>query len=378
MILWLAATAQGASLADQLAGLLEQEGFQRSDAEVPVLMRTVLRGADFPTVAATPDFTYRYNPATDTFERIARSLGPIFLKTPRTVGKGVLEIGASYLYADLSERDGQDLPATESRFRLLVPDAEGRPVPLNGRLIFTDFDLSVSMLFLSMTYGLTARWDINVLVPGVRTELHVRARREVEVEGQTVPFGTSRIDDDKVGLGDVQVGTKYRVVEGSARGLSAGLTLRLPTGNEENFHGQGDTIVVPVLAVFQGIGPHDLHLNVAPEINADDLERTRVHYGLGAAIRAAERLTVLIEIIGDSGIVDDEFTVPVAARSRRAFLAQSQTKGSVRRTDIVDLGVALKGQLFKSVVGFAGVLLPLNSAGVRADVVPVIGVKLAM
>jgi len=384
--IFLASWVHAASLADQLDGLIRQEGFQSVDLEVPTLIQTIFRGVDFPTVPATADFTYRYDPESDAFERIARSMGPVFLEPTRTVGRGAFEVGLSFLYADFTERDGNDLPGTEPRFRLLITDPDG-VIPLEGRLVFTQFDLEARVLWVSGTYGLTDRWDVNVIVPAVWTSLRVQACQEVDVDGFTVPFGTARIDDDKFGVGDVQLRTKYRFTDGTGFGAAAGLALSVPTGDEDNFQGIGDTTVTPFLSVAREFGPHDIYFNVGVETNVDDVERTQVRYGIGGAVYVLEGLTAVAEVVGRSGVTDDDFTVqrqepttsippsfPFPGGSPTPVF-ESPTKGSVPRMDIVDFGFSLKGRLYKRLVGFAGVLVPLTSDGIRADAVPVAGIE---
>ncbi len=47
------------------------------------------------------------------------------------------------------------------------------------------------------------------------------------------------------------------------------------------------------------------------------------------------------------------------------------------RTDIVDLALGFKVQLYKSVIGFANVFVPLNDDGIRAKAVPTFGLEVS-
>ena len=199
-----------ASLADQLDAILRRKAFQPADLEVPALEREVLQGADFPVAATTPDFAYRFNPDLGVYERVSKSAGPLFLDTPDTVGNRVVEVGLSFLFSDFTRRDGDRLPGTVPRFNFLAFPAEGtKPIRLPGRLVFDKFDLSASVLSLSATYGLTARWDVGAVVQAVQTALDARGRTEVTVQGVMVPLERVMIDDTKLGFGDVLLKTKY-------------------------------------------------------------------------------------------------------------------------------------------------------------------------
>src|SRR5439155_13656287 len=99
---------------------------------------------------------------------------------------------------------------TVPRFNFVAaPPEGGRPIRLPGRLVFDKFNLSASVLSLSATYGLTARWDIGAVVQAVQTTLDARGRTEVTVQGVTVPLERVSIDDTKLGFGDVLLKTKY-------------------------------------------------------------------------------------------------------------------------------------------------------------------------
>ncbi|MGE4093960.1 MAG: hypothetical protein AB7G75_24325, partial [Candidatus Binatia bacterium] len=63
--------------------------------------------SDFPAVSTAPGLTFRYDPATQLFERSTTSLGPVFVERARTIGHGKFEGGASYSYIVFTELDGR-------------------------------------------------------------------------------------------------------------------------------------------------------------------------------------------------------------------------------------------------------------------------------
>ena len=116
-----------ASLAGQLDSILRRQAFQPVDVEVPLLERTVVRGADFPVSSTSADFVYRLDPELGVPERVPKGFGPVFLDTADTVGRNALEFGGYFLYSDFTERDGADLPGTEPRFSFFAsPPQIGR------------------------------------------------------------------------------------------------------------------------------------------------------------------------------------------------------------------------------------------------------------
>jgi outer membrane putative beta-barrel porin/alpha-amylase len=73
---------------------------------------------------------------------------------------------------------------------------------------------------------------------------------------------TRSVDDDATGVGDLLLRTKYHFLSLNGFNLASGLSLRLPTGDEDDFQGLGDVVVTPYLTVSQEYGRFDFHLQV--------------------------------------------------------------------------------------------------------------------
>src|SRR5207247_2071905 len=184
-------------------------------------------------------------------------------------------------------------------------------------------------------------------------------------------------------FGDLLLRTKRRLAR-APLDLALGLTLRTPTGAEGDFQGLGDWTVQPLLILGRAFGPHEAHLTVGAELNADDLERTRARYALGTSLQPLEGLALVLDLIGSSSFVEDEFTVTSRnlAPVRSAFLEQFQVRPpapapgrfqaveSVPRNDIVDLDVGVKWNPRGGAFVFASALVPVTSDGLRASVIP--------
>lgn len=347
--------------------------------------------ADFPAVSTVPGLTFRYNPDLQAFERSSGSLGPVYVERPQTVGRGKLDVGFSYLFQDFDELDGASLDGLS--FRLDHADCCD-PIGTPGDpdfeldkadLTFEEFDLESHVLSLYATYGITDRWDVNVLLPIMFTSLDVRARAELsDTTGRQVhqfPGGTNvqtrTVDDDATGVGDLLLRTKYHFMSTNGFNLAGGLSLRLPTGDEDDFQGLDDVVLTPYLALSQEWGRFDFHFQGGFDINADDTERSRARYGIGVTTQLVDRLAFLIDIIGSSSLAEQDLSVsgiPVIVASEEVG-TQTVTRGL--RTDIVDLSIGFKAALAQSVVGFAAVFIPLNDDGLRSDAVPTAGLEVS-
>ena len=92
-------------------------------------------------------------------------------------------------------------------------------------------------------------------------------------------------------------------------------------------------------------------------------------------------------MIGSSSFTDDDFEI--LAPAGRVFPGQafgtdelvksrSRTKivAFVPRSDVVDLAVGLKVNPFGPVVGFASAIVPVVADGLRAEVIPTVGMEM--
>jgi hypothetical protein len=351
------------------------------------IKRLAERGTALPATSTLPGFTYRYNVELGLFEREPGALGPSLLDRGDTLGKGKLAIGAAYLWANLKEFDGDNF-AEQLDFGSVVPTAEFGDVAT--LLTFNEFQIFTNIITLFATYGITDRWDVNVLMPLIHTTLAVKGQTDASVDGVRQASIFSRLRDEAFGFGDVLLRTKYRVVDDPVS-VATGLTLRTPTGSDDNFAGLGDFTVEPIVILSKTFGAHDAHANLGIEVNADDLQRTRGRYGLGVSIAPVERFAILLDLFGSSAFVDDDFSVNAARGpgvvESSSFLDRfangpgTPIPGGVRtdqfipRTDIVDVSVGVKANLFSTFTAFAAAIVPVVKGGLRAPVVPTGGVQ---
>jgi hypothetical protein len=365
--------------------------------------------ADFPAISTVPGFTYRYNPALQVFERSSDSLGPVFVERPQTLGRGKFDLGFSYLYVDFDELDGKKL--NRLSFRGLEHNDCCAPgnVPSPGvptfetdtaDLFFRKFQLSSHVVSFFATYGVTDRWDVNFLLPVVFTDLKIRAQAVLNDESHTdthffdfderTKIESRSIDDDKTGFGDLLLRTKYQLLDRDPFSFALGLTLRVPTGDEDDFQGIGDTTLQPFFTIAAEFGRINVHTSSGIEINFDDSDRSRVRYAGGVTLQLIKQLALFVDVIGSSNLTTDRISVTVPqfvnAPGRSDDLPSnvpgdkipdSRTFSRRFSTDIVDLSVGLKANVYGSVVGYAGVFVPLNDDGLRADVIPAFGLEVS-
>ena len=90
-------------------------------------------------------------------------------------------------------------------------------------------------------YGVSDRIDVGVAIPFLRLDL--QGERVDTYRGQAFVQATGSVSAS--GLGDIVARVKYNVLRNSASGLAIGAETRLPTGDEDNLLGSGETSFTP-------------------------------------------------------------------------------------------------------------------------------------
>ncbi len=349
--------------------------------------------ADFPAISTAPGITYHYDPQLQAFERSSTSLGPVFVERPETIGRGKFDFGFSYLFVDFDELNGKNLD--HLAFTLHHNDCCG-PQPSPGfpafeedtiRVQFHKFSLQSHVVSFSATYGITDQLDVNVLLPVVFTSLNIRAQATINDTTQPpVHFFNNDLKTltevrsesaDKTGVGDLQLRAKYHLLDWNGLKVASGLTLRVPTGEANDFQGIGDTVLTPFLSLSRAYGRLDFHGSTGIEINWNDSDRSRVRYAGGLALQVVERIALLADVIGSSNLKTDRTSAQVPVFSGTTATAPSgfTLAHQSLHTDLVDMAVGFKANLYGTMVGFATVFVPLNNDGLRADVIPAVGLE---
>lgn len=336
--------------------------------------------AEFPAISTAPGLTFRYDPDTQLFERSSASLGPVFVERAQTLGRGKFDLGFSYLFIDFEEWQGNDL----DRLTFTLQDNSNPRFGNDTATVqFNKFLLQSHVVSFFATYGITDRWDVNLLIPLIFTSWDARARVRLDnTTGLTEKTFSGR--DNKTGVGDLLVRTKYRLFYSETFTVALGSSLQIPTGNADNFQGVGDVIAEPFVALSQESGRFHIHMSTGTSFNFDDWDRSRVRYAGGVTIALIERLAFSLDIIGSSNLTTDRLSTKVPQFDNGAlqtsFVSPPIPSGFTRvsqtlRTDIVDLAVGLKGN-FGPLTGFITFFVPLNTDGLRADWIPTAGLEI--
>jgi hypothetical protein len=392
--------AGGANFADEFRGPASALGRAFAD--------TIARS--LPVTSASPGITFTYDPTSGGFVRDTELLGQLYLERARTIGRGKWNVATSYQHVHLDSVQGQDVDSLHDNEEAIVVVAPARQqtgaprgtVPIKYDKY--DVDLTVDEIILAATYGITDNLDVNLTLPILVSSLSIdatgRAFKVDPNDGQLIRLHgvhTGMFQDASsgaTGVGDLFLRGKYRFLARPWGDLAAGLVLRMPTGNQDNFQGTGTWELTPLLYAntrrFPLAGPAAVQffVNGGVDLNIDDVDISQGRFGVGADLALGDVATLSLAFLGREpfhGFTPAGFfDVPRYRPSDQTCRANS-TRGcplaplfglKTVRPSYYSLSLGGRVNLWRhTVFGFANVLIPLNDQGIHTNVIPLVGVE---
>jgi hypothetical protein len=326
-----------------------------------------------PIGSSAGGFTFTFDPATREFARAAPSFGPMFGERAITAGEGRGSFGINFIHTTYDTLDGVDLRDGSMRTATLragvTPLFEG-VARLNIRTDTVVFFTNVAL----------NRWfDVGLAVPYVT--LHVDGTHQI---ADRIAQGEA----SAAGLGDIAVRGKIRIYPKEQGGAAIGIDLRVPTGDQEALLGAGVTRTLVSGIWSTTVGSLAPHASFGVEFWSDPFEvydplqqstvdagRHGYTYDAGIEWVGTDRLTVNAEFLGreirnggrlayrDLPLRGNPFGLTTAS------VASVDPSGLDRR--FVSGGI--KWNFRGTALLIASVLLPLNDAGLRDHITPVVG-----
>jgi len=175
---WARATTLTSSF-DQIlrfGGDLDQRFRQGLETVLVTFERNAGRTADFPATATTSGYAYEWDPTLGAFKRVETSRGSVYIEPAGTVGYHRVQLSVAYLYANLTKLDGESL--TDSLDSALHQSRGGDTLDIATRTLA----LRSQVFTASATFGLTDRWDVNLLLPVFLTTLELAGESALLLE----------------------------------------------------------------------------------------------------------------------------------------------------------------------------------------------------
>ena len=363
----------------------------------------------FPIGSSSGSMTYTFDSALGSFTRSTESFGPSFAERPYTIGRSKFSFGFNFQHSSYDSFEGEDLENGSMKFYMrhnnccpaanpgefLEPPFEG-----DATEVALALDLKTDMFSLFGNYGITDRLDLGVALPIMRVDMtagltstllrlatgttnpgiHVFPAAVInQYPGSDANHLVRTAGGNYSGIGDILIRTKVNLSRTPRGGVGAALDLRLPTGDEENLAGIGETQAKLYGIAAVQAGPVSPHVNAGYTFSSGDVP-DEVNYTVGFDASISSRFSVAFDVLGrvlrDIGRFE-QGPVQFQWRTVAGGPLQSTTFQQLLFEE-GNLHTALGAAGFKANVGTTllvtfNVLFPMTDNGLKPNVTPVIG-----
>ena len=325
------------------------------------------------------------------------SAGPIFAERAQTLGRGRILAGISrtgFRFATLRgvDMDNIGLVFTHQNVDFEGCDAQfggdctlyGIPVLENDAIDFhLSMDLNVRVTSMYLTYGMTDRFDLGLVVPIVQADFRGESDAQIRPFGGTTAAhyfaGTSTNPvlsahrqslGSAAGLGDVALRAKINFRQTPGSSFAFLVDGRFPTGSPKDLLGSGK-FAGRALAIFNSrFGDFSPHLNAGYLYHAGTQQNDAVLGTVGFDNRLAESVTLAADLVTELQVGDSKLHLPPLVAYESPFRRTlNPTNIPDIRDDIVNGSFGVKLIPARNTTLVLNSLFPLNRGGLRANLV---------
>jgi hypothetical protein len=335
--------------------------------------------------------------------RTSTSAGPIFGERAQTLGYGRLLVGATRTGLHFEAVRGADLDDIGFTFTHANSDfpgcdaAVGDDCSLHGVPALENetidlrlaLDIRLTVTSFLLTYGLTDRVDLGIVLPIVTTSLDGISRAQI------TPFGPPPAVHFFGGTPDDPVLTASRFVRGSATGLGdvAGRVkvnlrraeplsvalladARFPTGSDVDLLGSGAFAARGMAILSSRFGAFSPHANLGYLYRGGTFETDAVLATAGFDHLLAAWATLAADLISELQVGDSPLEVPEPVVIEAPY-HRTITPSTIpdRRDDLVNASLGVKLTATPGLTAIANGAWPLNRGGLRPDVIWTVGLE---
>ena len=353
-----------------------------------------------PLGSSSGGFTWEFDPVIGLVVRKAQSFGAIFTDRPQTIGHHKLSVGITTQHTAWQSLAGQNLRDgslfwSDKYLDQFYTDKD----EFNLDKGISTVDLATDRTTINATFGITSRLDLNAIVPFGRTRVAGAFHYSTIILSSGKEFSVNTGSSSAVasGMADITVKGKYQLISRGIVALAAAAELRLPTGNPDNLLGTGTRSEKVSVIGSTAIGRYNPHLEAGYLFAGQGLQfkgstttltsvapSDEMMYAAGVDAALTSRVTVAADLVGrtlrhSAKIVRTDqlrsypYPPPIGSFIREGIQfhaepgAVSILLGSVGGKLAVGSSWLLTGSL----------LFPLNDAGIKPGVTPVIGFERA-
>jgi hypothetical protein len=238
-------------------------------------------------------------------------------------------------------------------------------------------NLSSQTLVMYGHAGVTNDLDVGIAVPWIRVKLDAQGGI-FNANGANLA-GSSIQETSSSGVGDIAIFGKYRFWRQPEGGAAVAVEFRLPTGDKFEMRGLdvGRTLIAGIWSQPGRISPH---VNIGYEFWSDSVPisadgtvsaKDQFKFAFGAEFKAHPLATVVIDVVGRSlrhaGSVGYQSFSGPGGSSIDALVALPE---GVTQTALVP---GIKVNVWKNTLLTGNLLTSLSNKGLRANIIPVVG-----
>jgi hypothetical protein len=331
------------------------------------------------------------------------SAGPIFAERAQTLGRGRILAGISrtgFRFATLRgvDMDNIGLVFTHQNVDFEGCDAQfggdctlyGIPVLENDAIDFhLSMDLNVRVTSMYLTYGLTDRFDLGLVVPIVQADFRGESDAQIRPFGGTTaahyfagtptnPVLSAHRQSlgSAAGLGDVALRAKINFRQTPGSSFAFLVDGRFPTGSPKDLLGSGK-FAGRALAIFNSrFGDFSPHLNAGYLYHAGTQQNDAVLGTVGFDNRLAESVTLAADLVTELQVGDSKLQLPPLVTYESPFRRTlNPTNIPDIRDDIVNGSFGVKVIPARNTSLVLNSIFPLNRGGLRANLVYTAGIE---
>jgi len=273
-------------------------------------------------------------------------------------------------------------------------------------------DLKIHQFTTFITFGLTSKIDVSVAIPIENVRMAVSSDSTIVVnDSPTRSFHAFAPTTDcpslclhrvftnsgtASGIGDITLRVKGTAWKGERAALALGVDVRVPTGDQLNFTGAGAAGVKPFVAwSFRSrVSPHVIvgYESNGSSVIAGDLSTGskdklpgQLTYSAGADFWLTKWLTTAVDLVGQAIFQGQRISVSTThdlgacdslscqnPMSPKPYFDLTPSTGTL---NITNASIGLKIRPTSTLLITGNVLVKLNEAGLRANVVPLVGIS---
>jgi hypothetical protein len=350
-----------------------------------------------PLPSPASGFTYQFDSSLGVFQRTTQSFGSILAERAETIGARRVSFGFASQRFTFDTVEGIDLNKVPAVF------THDNAQLLGGRqdvvTTVNSIAATVSQFTTFVTLGVTDRFDVSIAVPIVANSLNVVSDATIQRLGTTNPLThffrqsdgetvgnrrTFTAGGSASGIGDLTVRLKSAIAHRGQGGISAGVDIRLPTGDEMNLLGTGATGVQPFAiasTTFENISPHanvSYQWNGSSVLAGDPATGTsasfpdQVQYAVGADVAVNPHFTLAFDLLGRY-VIDAERLTPQDFHALDGVSVYPNVTFRRDSFQMLNGAIGAKVNVFGRLLVDANLLFSLDSHGVRDKITPLIG-----